>query len=188
MATELKPCPFCGGEARFYHDHPAYENRMFIGCTECNAEVEPLDSVKHSKSDQVFLWNTRAAPDVPELVRYKPDSYDAPSISRMLKDEEGSYVRYDQAAAIISALKAELYDMQKERDRALEWRDHDRERAFTAEANNKRLREALETLVDRISYYASLAEEGTPNIEDWAYTDNSGDIAKARAALEGSKK
>lgn len=38
-------------------------------------------------------------------------------------------------------------------------------------------------LRDRIAYYASLGEEGAPNIEDWAYTDRSGDIARLDASI-----
>lgn len=42
---------------------------------------------------------------------------------------------------------------------------------------------ALTKMVDRISYYAELKEGEIPNIEDWAYTYNSGDMAAARAAI-----
>jgi hypothetical protein len=45
------------------------------------------------------------------------------------------------------------------------------------------LLEALKTIEQRISYYASLEESETPNIEQWAYSDQSGDLAKARAAI-----
>ena len=45
------------------------------------------------------------------------------------------------------------------------------------------LLEALTKMVERISYYAELKEEGIPNIEDWAYTYNSGDMQRARAAI-----
>lgn len=45
------------------------------------------------------------------------------------------------------------------------------------------LLEALQKMVERIEYYASLKETGQPNIEDWAYTYNSGDMDEARAAI-----
>lgn len=45
------------------------------------------------------------------------------------------------------------------------------------------LLEALQQMVERIEYYASLKETGQPNIEDWAYTYNSGDMDDARAAI-----
>lgn len=45
------------------------------------------------------------------------------------------------------------------------------------------LLEALQHMVERIEYYASLKETDQPNIEDWAYTYNSGDMDEARAAI-----
>lgn len=45
------------------------------------------------------------------------------------------------------------------------------------------LLEALQKMVERIEYYASLKETGQPNIEDWAYTYNSSDMDEARAAI-----
>lgn len=45
------------------------------------------------------------------------------------------------------------------------------------------LLQTLQTLVDRIDYYASLPDRGEVNIEDWAYTAGSDDMNAARAAL-----
>lgn len=45
------------------------------------------------------------------------------------------------------------------------------------------LLEALSKMVDRITYYAELKSGEIPNIEDWAYTYNSGDMIAARAAI-----
>lgn len=45
------------------------------------------------------------------------------------------------------------------------------------------LLEALSAIVERIDYYASLKDEGKPNIEDWAYTYSSTDMIEARAAI-----
>jgi hypothetical protein len=49
------------------------------------------------------------------------------------------------------------------------------------------LLEAAEIIEDRIAYYASLYEEGAPNIEEWGYMDNSGDMAKMRRAIAKAK-
>jgi len=49
------------------------------------------------------------------------------------------------------------------------------------------LLEAAEIIEDRIAYYASLYEEDAPNIEEWGYTDNSGDMAKLRQAIAKAK-
>lgn len=45
------------------------------------------------------------------------------------------------------------------------------------------LLEALKRIEARVSYYAGLAEGQAPNIEQWAYTDASGDMAIVRAAI-----
>jgi len=42
---------------------------------------------------------------------------------------------------------------------------------------------ALQRIEKRIAYYASLADGEAPNIEQWSYTDQSGDVAFARAAI-----
>lgn len=51
------------------------------------------------------------------------------------------------------------------------------------EEQRDELLEALSAIVERIDYYASLKDEGKPNIEDWAYTYSSTDMIKARAAI-----
>lgn len=45
------------------------------------------------------------------------------------------------------------------------------------------LLEALQRIEKRIAYYASMAAGDAPNIEQWAYTDQSGDMAIVRAAI-----
>ena len=54
--VELKPCPFCGGEAIVYEDE---ENDCYmIGCKSCCA-VEPMTEWCESKEDAIVQWNTR---------------------------------------------------------------------------------------------------------------------------------
>ena len=47
----------------------------------------------------------------------------------------------------------------------------------------ERLRKTAEVVSERIAYYASYVPDEVINIEDWGYTDNSGDIQKFREAL-----
>ncbi len=50
-------------------------------------------------------------------------------------------------------------------------------------ASAPELLQALQTLVARIDYYASLPDRGEVNIEDWAYTAGSDDMNAARSAI-----
>lgn len=51
--TELKPCPFCGREARRYHGtHDMYG----VACTKCTAKIYGYAS----KASATRAWNRRA--------------------------------------------------------------------------------------------------------------------------------
>ena len=49
---ELKPCPFCGGEAETY---PYYFNEWYIGCSECSCDLGVFDT----KEEAIEAWNKR---------------------------------------------------------------------------------------------------------------------------------
>lgn len=68
---ELKPCPFCGGEAEYYtyeQEHDLYDSNTLgfletyettehcVGCEECLAMVGPFATKKQA----IKSWNTRA--------------------------------------------------------------------------------------------------------------------------------
>lgn len=57
--TELKPCPFCGSEAKYhYRDVPLSKWRHAIVCVSSSCGMEgPIES---SKPGAVELWNRRA--------------------------------------------------------------------------------------------------------------------------------
>ena len=58
--TELKPCPFCGGNAKYFRS--AYEDDIadveYVGCPRCEA-VSPLF---YKKGQSIEWWNRRANP------------------------------------------------------------------------------------------------------------------------------
>ena len=58
MTDELKPCPFCGGEAIKYLS--MYEDRAFVGCAdeECKVMVR-----RETSQEAIDAWNRRAKGD-----------------------------------------------------------------------------------------------------------------------------
>lgn len=52
-ATELKHCPFCGGEPYYYAPGPAEHH---IECVQCHAETDGW----MEKEQAIEAWNTRA--------------------------------------------------------------------------------------------------------------------------------
>lgn len=54
MPTDLKPCPFCGGEARLKGAPPS----GWVVCKDCFAEGAFFDRA----AEAIAAWNRRAAP------------------------------------------------------------------------------------------------------------------------------
>lgn len=54
---QLKPCPFCGGNAKIMRAECIYFHIYWARCTECNAEINaPETDVKQA----IDAWNRRA--------------------------------------------------------------------------------------------------------------------------------
>lgn len=58
--TELKPCPFCGGEAEVLHYETFTINfssvyKYYVSCKKCNANTD----LKASIEDVIKAWNRR---------------------------------------------------------------------------------------------------------------------------------
>ena len=96
-------------------------------------------------------------------------------IARLSKSEGGCW----QLATFLTGTKRPGYAWPT--DKVAEWRPIEPE--STASIAAPELLAAAQRVEQRISYYASLAEEDAPNIEQWAYSDNSGDLAYLRAAI-----
>lgn len=127
MTSELKPCPFCNYALSMSEGIcPAQDctdedtgKWTFTGicCPSCAAFLPKKDessSVPHG----VAAWNTRAEPDVPELVRLDPIIEELNSsdvVATMVVEDNGEYVTYDQAAAVIAAKDAEVAVLADER-------------------------------------------------------------------------
>jgi Lar family restriction alleviation protein len=62
-APELKPCPFCGGEAEFHSLLPRYDD-AFVRCPNCEIDGPRFggnDDREGSNAQAIAAWNTRAA-------------------------------------------------------------------------------------------------------------------------------
>lgn len=65
--TELRPCPFCGGEAKVWVEYIHYGNRhvydemneYHCGCEECGISM----SSRATEEDAIKDWNRRANND-----------------------------------------------------------------------------------------------------------------------------
>ena len=63
--TELRKCPFCGGEAETY---PYYcPDGWYIGCGECSCDLGVFDT----KEEAIEAWNKRVSCDT--CAMYYPD-------------------------------------------------------------------------------------------------------------------
>ena len=65
MIDKLKPCPFCGGEAKFFEDK-GYQIYS-VTCTECDAGTNAYGI----EQDAIDAWNSRVQPT------FTPDELDA---------------------------------------------------------------------------------------------------------------
>jgi len=63
MTEQLKPCPFCGGEADFDHDDDDWQ---WIECGKCHvATMSMVSAMDDCKPILVEHWNRRASQQVP---------------------------------------------------------------------------------------------------------------------------
>lgn len=69
MNNDLKPCPFCGGEAGIIHDRTIDGNVSFgstrIVCKNCKCQTQEYANdgyygERYSDSDVASIWNRRA--------------------------------------------------------------------------------------------------------------------------------
>lgn len=58
---DLKPCPFCGGEAELREELVAGNTRFYVSCEndDCRVIVETRNSVSATKAGAIEAWNRR---------------------------------------------------------------------------------------------------------------------------------
>ena len=59
MATELKPCPFCGGRACVRKNKGIFET-FNVYCMNEDCRVEPITHSYYRKDEAIEAWNRRA--------------------------------------------------------------------------------------------------------------------------------
>lgn len=89
MTEELKPCPFCGGDAKNLGD----DERFMIGCDNASCVVQPNTSMHFDPLHAQGEWNTRPSPwvSVKDLL--------PAARPKVLARWEGSLIRVDCASS-----------------------------------------------------------------------------------------
>ncbi|MBO7685477.1 MAG: Lar family restriction alleviation protein [Kiritimatiellae bacterium] len=78
MEISLKPCPFCGGEARFASNMTGSD--YWVLCRKCGAIQPVFTNRNHTEQEAAEAWNTRTPPsdwrEARELLdkTFQPDS------------------------------------------------------------------------------------------------------------------
>lgn len=66
MQTELKPCPFCGGEAKTNETAGIRKENLhgwgWIGCQKCRVFINFIDNIRGARQAKE-AWNRRADND-----------------------------------------------------------------------------------------------------------------------------
>lgn len=123
MSEELKPCPFCGGEAHLKSFAGFYGHTYSVGCPDSGCMGFEILAVYKTKEDAAAAWNRRVEPadgfdldklrrvcfecmgccDEPELTLYTA-IYDA--IARYRRGESGPTCDIDALLALADGLQS----------------------------------------------------------------------------------
>jgi len=98
MKSELKPCPFCGGEGAMTNLAP---RKMGVLCSNVDCPVFDDSYFYFNEEEATQAWNTRATPDLtsPEMVEKVVEALSALWV-------EGEEVTMEQSAkAALQAVK-----------------------------------------------------------------------------------
>jgi Lar family restriction alleviation protein len=88
-APDLLPCPFCGGEAKFYHrpDDSGWSNTDWVSCAgDCGAST----CMHETKQEAIAAWNTRSD----DLIKERSDEVQA-AVAGALREAANVAARHD---------------------------------------------------------------------------------------------
>lgn len=61
MSEQLKPCPFCGSEAKIFHKYYGWS----VYCDNLNCQIRTLGTWEYKSIEQaITAWNRRVSDDV----------------------------------------------------------------------------------------------------------------------------
>ena len=100
--SELKCCPFCGGEAKYMEIKDFFISR-FVTCTKCGIET-PRNCL--NRKDAIKRWNTRPPMDniVDKLEEKQHQANKDMQISELYEDVQaygGKYLSFSEAINIV---------------------------------------------------------------------------------------
>lgn len=131
MTAELKPCPFCGGEASEVEDQ-GHSTAYNVGCFNGDCTIEP-NTWADTKAEAIAAWNTRA--DLSrDLEQARQDIADLRQAVRYANDH-ADQAKSERDAAIARAEKAEA-----DRD---EWRKTANTKIEMADSTALRYKDAI---------------------------------------------
>ena len=149
MTEHLKPCPFCAGKAEFENDN----GEWFVFCEKCGSMTVPFETKPEAKD----AWNRR---NETELVKQFIINNDKNLIVKFERSEPNARMSFPIGISYDFDNIRDLNDVEKEvlskllTDVKKELCDDENE----LEAENKRLREALE-LIAKSKFYFARGEE-----------------------------
>lgn len=108
MSNDLKPCPFCGGEAEIIHKHDILNDdyEVYIKCTECNSQTQTCNTTAISGEPLppnplpylVEIWNKRKPiDDIVEKLEERAETHEKIMLGCANVQERHAHLKTEEA-------------------------------------------------------------------------------------------